>query len=235
MLKNRKKNRKAEEADKGIKEPTGREKRRNYYRDKILKSAKEVFIEKGFNSTTTDEIAERAGITKSTLYKYYPSKLALYVRMYDDTLHKLSLEMVKTSELDIQPVALVEQLFDKLFDFTCNNETFMRLYWMLDSIEFNGDLPRTLIQKVQEHTRTMFAAVVKVIKKAQREGKMANYDPLLLAHLISAINKGIFVHASKERRLELGDFTPEQFFRILKPILKEGLLATNKSKQQKKK
>lgn len=40
----------------------------------ILNASLELFVENGFKSTTMTEIAERAGITKRTLYKYYENK-----------------------------------------------------------------------------------------------------------------------------------------------------------------
>lgn len=39
--------------------------------------ATELFIEKGIEETTIDEIVERAGVAKGTFYHYYPSKAAL--------------------------------------------------------------------------------------------------------------------------------------------------------------
>ena len=40
----------------------------------ILQAAVELFSEKGYQSATTDEIAERAGVTKRTLYNHMGSK-----------------------------------------------------------------------------------------------------------------------------------------------------------------
>jgi AcrR family transcriptional regulator len=47
----------------------------------ILQAALEVFAEKGFRAATMDEIAARAGITKGTIYLYFPSKEELFVAM----------------------------------------------------------------------------------------------------------------------------------------------------------
>lgn len=47
----------------------------------ILQAAVEVFAEKGFRSATMDEIASSAGITKGTIYLYFPSKEELFVEM----------------------------------------------------------------------------------------------------------------------------------------------------------
>jgi AcrR family transcriptional regulator len=43
----------------------------------MVAAATDLFGRKGWPATTTDEIAARAGVTKRTLYKYFPSKQAL--------------------------------------------------------------------------------------------------------------------------------------------------------------
>ena len=57
-------------------------------RDQILDGARRVFLRDGFAATSTDAIAEEAGVSKRTLYAYYPSKEDLFV----DVLSKLTLE-----------------------------------------------------------------------------------------------------------------------------------------------
>ena len=49
------------------------------HKDAILEAAAQVFMERGYEKTSTAEIARRAGASKGTLYSLYPSKEALYV------------------------------------------------------------------------------------------------------------------------------------------------------------
>lgn len=44
----------------------------------IIAAAACLFAEKGFNGTTTREIAKTAGISEALLFKYFPTKQALY-------------------------------------------------------------------------------------------------------------------------------------------------------------
>ncbi|HUI30959.1 MAG TPA: TetR/AcrR family transcriptional regulator [Candidatus Acidoferrales bacterium] len=60
----------------GIHERKEREKQMR--RDLILKASEEVFFEKGLRATTLDEIAERAEVSKGTIYLYFASKEDLY-------------------------------------------------------------------------------------------------------------------------------------------------------------
>ena len=43
-------------------------------RERVLEHAREEFLSRGFSKVTLDEIASNLGISKKTLYKFYPSK-----------------------------------------------------------------------------------------------------------------------------------------------------------------
>jgi AcrR family transcriptional regulator len=47
-------------------------------REQILQGAMRIFAQKGFRGTTTREIARRLGISEALMFKYFPSKEALY-------------------------------------------------------------------------------------------------------------------------------------------------------------
>jgi len=49
-----------------------------FNRNNILDSAKQLFLEKGINQTTMDEIAKKADYSKSTIYVYFKSKDEIY-------------------------------------------------------------------------------------------------------------------------------------------------------------
>jgi TetR/AcrR family transcriptional repressor of mexJK operon len=46
-------------------------------REQILQAARALFLERGFAGTSTDALATTAGVSKETLYTYFPSKEAL--------------------------------------------------------------------------------------------------------------------------------------------------------------
>jgi AcrR family transcriptional regulator len=46
----------------------------DFRHEQLLKSAQKLFLRKGYRETTTEEIAERAGLTKGALYFHFASK-----------------------------------------------------------------------------------------------------------------------------------------------------------------
>ena len=53
-------------------------------REAIVEAVKGVFAEKGFDGTTTRELANAAGVSEALLYKHFPSKESLYAAMLGD-------------------------------------------------------------------------------------------------------------------------------------------------------
>jgi len=53
---------------------TPRQRRKEARPQELLDAALELFVEKGFAATRSEEVAALAGVSKGTLYLYYPSK-----------------------------------------------------------------------------------------------------------------------------------------------------------------
>ncbi len=58
--------------------PVPRRRRKDARPQELLQAALELFVEKGFAATRSDEVAARAGVSKGTLYRYFPSKAELF-------------------------------------------------------------------------------------------------------------------------------------------------------------
>lgn len=52
-------------------------------RDAIVAAVRGTFAEKGFEGTTTRELAEAAGVSEALLYKHFPSKESLHAAMLE--------------------------------------------------------------------------------------------------------------------------------------------------------
>lgn len=55
-----------------------RQRRKQARPQELLDAALTLFVEKGFAATRAEEVAQRAGVSKGTLYLYYPSKEELF-------------------------------------------------------------------------------------------------------------------------------------------------------------
>jgi AcrR family transcriptional regulator len=65
---------------------TARQRRKDARPSELLDAALELFVEKGFAATRAEEVAQRAGVSKGTLYLYYPSKEELFKAVISQSL-----------------------------------------------------------------------------------------------------------------------------------------------------
>jgi len=69
-----------------------RQRRKEARPQELLGAALDLFVEKGFAATKTEEVASRAGVAKGTLYLYYPSKEDLLKAVVRENLSALIAE-----------------------------------------------------------------------------------------------------------------------------------------------
>jgi AcrR family transcriptional regulator len=69
-----------------------RQRRKEARPQELLDAALALFVEKGFAATRSDEVAVRAGVSKGTLYLYYPSKEELLKAVIQQNLAQLIAE-----------------------------------------------------------------------------------------------------------------------------------------------
>jgi AcrR family transcriptional regulator len=66
--------------------PTKRERRKEARPGELLDAALALFVEKGFAATRVEEVAARAGVSKGTLFLYFPSKEELFKAVVRETI-----------------------------------------------------------------------------------------------------------------------------------------------------
>ncbi len=74
----------------------------------ILNAALEVFSEHGFAATRLDDVAQRAGVAKGTLYLYFPDKETLFERMLQSVTAPMLALLARLAEAeDVPPAAAI--------------------------------------------------------------------------------------------------------------------------------
>lgn len=58
--------------------PTSPEVRKGRKYDQVLEGARDVFMADGYEGASVDDIARAAGVSKATMYKYFPDKRILF-------------------------------------------------------------------------------------------------------------------------------------------------------------
>ena len=75
-------------------------------RERLVAAALHLFSEQGYDDTTVAEIADRAGLTKSTFFRHFPDKREV-LAAGQETLSRLLVEGISKAPPDASPLAAV--------------------------------------------------------------------------------------------------------------------------------
>jgi TetR/AcrR family transcriptional repressor of mexJK operon len=72
--------------------------------DQVIEGAKTVFLREGFEGASVDEIARDAGVSKATLYSYFPDKQHLFLAVLEtECAHQSEVEiLMHASDHDVE-------------------------------------------------------------------------------------------------------------------------------------
>jgi len=85
-------------------------------RDAILMAALDEFSAKGFASARLDDVAQRAGVAKGTIYLHFRDKEALFQELIRSTLVPLVGMLETVGEIDLPTRTIVERIVDVFVD-----------------------------------------------------------------------------------------------------------------------
>jgi len=132
-------------------------------RNSIVEAAIPVFAQKGFNGTTTKELAAAAGISEALMYKHFPSKKDLYLKIQefccedkDDDLARLEILPDSTHSLVICFYLFLKRVLD---DDTDSLRSLNRL--MLSSLLDDGEFARVFLQNTCSRWRAKMITCLK--------------------------------------------------------------------------
>ncbi|WP_203755138.1 TetR/AcrR family transcriptional regulator [Actinoplanes cyaneus] len=81
-------------------------------RERLVVAAVDLFTEQGYDATTVAQIAERAGVTKSTFFRHFPDKRELLVAG-QETLSRLLAEGIAEAPAGASPLEAVAAGLDR--------------------------------------------------------------------------------------------------------------------------
>jgi len=142
----------------------------------IIAAAAALFAQKGFNGTTTREIARTAGISEALLFRHFPTKRALYAAI-----------IAEKSQLSLL-MASIEEAADKRDD--------VRVFTLIAGFRIHRGADPTLLRLLlfsaleghglsdmffRNRHRVFYEFLAGYIARRTKEGAFRRVDPLLAA------------------------------------------------------
>ena len=149
----------------------------------ILDAALQVFGEQGLAGARIDDIADRAGISKGTIYLYFPSKDDLFREVLRDAFVGM-LDAVSTMEVTADAAADLRTFSTKFFNYlrSARFETTYRL--ILAQLHAFPELSREYASEVREPIREMIRGI---LDRGTRAGTFSDGDNLVRARMLQAL------------------------------------------------
>jgi len=203
----------------GIFERKQREKEKR--KIEIINAARKVFSNKGFNSSTMEEIATEAELSPGTLYLYFKNKEELHT--------SLSIEILKYLADEIQKVVIEEISVEEKID--SFRDVFIKVYdhdpsilinlFHLQSGETLQNLSDEVLQQIKIYSSLAHGAIINVIKEGIEQDIFIDEHPVALADVLWASYAGVVLWVDSKRLLnDQKDF--------VKPTLKTAFAVLSK-------
>ncbi len=156
-------------------------------RREIILSAMKVFIEKGIDNTSMEDLAKALGKTKSYFYFYFRSKEDLIISIFRYLKERALEEMEERLQGIEDPAERLEVWVREHFRQVRENPDFLRFVY---SFVFSSMARRMdLIRNLNKRDR-YFGLIQEIIEEGQREGKFVEGDAEAISYAIRGLIYG---------------------------------------------
>jgi len=132
----------------GLEERRNREKKGR--KNAILKAARKLFFEKGFQSITVENIAKEAELSKGAVYLYFKSKEEIYAQILMNDIDKFNNSLSNIFRNDENAAEMLKRFVEVYISFFLNDRELFRILmtFMLhtDHLNFSRELSAELIK-----------------------------------------------------------------------------------------
>lgn len=152
-----------------------RERNRRRTHDHIYESAMSLFVAKGFEDVTVDEICESAGISKATFFRYFENKFGL--------VNEFNMRIAAKIDAAIDPEEMSGAQCLRIATETMYEE-WLHSAPQMRSLAFEFIRTQTR-QTTDPVAKGMIRTLIKVVESAQRRGEFCkDLEPRLVAGMI---------------------------------------------------
>jgi AcrR family transcriptional regulator len=160
-------------------------------RVRIMECAKELFYAKGYDAVGVQEIVDRAGITKPTLYYYFGSKLGLLKTLLET---KLKESHIFSEELPEETKDIRQALYQMARRYCDFFEKDREFYMMMMSL-FYSARENEAYQAVKPYVTAIYASIVQLFDRASRQlGNMHGRQSQFAIGFIGTIHHYLMLH-----------------------------------------
>jgi TetR/AcrR family transcriptional regulator len=197
-------------------------------RQSILRAARETFFENGFHRATVDDVAERAEVSKGTVYLYFESKETILAHLLLGGLDELigELELAYAAEQPLSADERLRRLGQAYVRFFEREPQYFRLLMATDRGRFRETVTTEVYQEVLEASIEGLNWAVQAIEQGIKDSVFSRCDARQAAATLWATLNGVLDLTEHPLRRELIGVEREALFEAALKVLIRGLRAT---------
>jgi len=149
--------------------------------EKILQTAIFEFATHGYNSANINKIAEKAGISVGSIYKYFNNKRDLYLTVISLSVEKLKTVLEEIVERKVDFLSTVEEIIKAIQRHSRKNIYLTKLYNEMTT-ENNSEFVWKIVSNIEGVTAKLYASFIEEAQK--NEDARTDIDPKYFAFFL---------------------------------------------------
>lgn len=189
---------------------------REFEEIEVLDKAVELFWEKGYTATSANDLVDRLGLSRSSLYSTYGDKRTLYLRALDRYKKRNVNAMIKMVKQSDNLPETIEQIFKMVVDQDLRAKVPKGCLMVNSSVEL-GPHDQQIAKIVSDHERNVETAFEAAILKGQEKGQISK------AHSAKALARFLYNNISGLRvavKSKVGKATMNDVIKVCMSVLK---------------
>ena len=194
-------------------------------RDRILNVAIKEFADNGFQNTSIQQIAKKAGISVGSVYKYFENKETMFSMVVHEGMASLEGLLISLADSSEDILVKAEKIIRELLKYSRKNPELIKLYCQLTTSD-NSEFLNSISQRIEAVSASVYTVT---ISKAQETGDVRDdINPAFFAFLLDNIfmmlqfttacdyyKERFFIYTGKQAT-ESDDLIVEQTLKFLK-------------------
>ncbi len=153
-------------------------------KDKIIEQIEDKLFKEGFYKTTMDEVASELGMSKKTIYKFFPSKDDLVMAIAKHFMNVMKSKIVPALNTNKNAIEKLAELINILA--TASEKVSPK---RMD--EIRKYFPNLWNEIDSFRTKMMFGNITKVIDQGKNEGLFIDYPTTIIMNILVASIRNI--------------------------------------------
>lgn len=194
---------------------------------KILESAKELFLQNGYEAVSTTQVAKKAGCNQALVHYYYRTKQKLFKIIFQEEIERMFMRLKEIPQDDISIEDFVSKVIDTQLEFMKENKN--APLFLIGELRNNPEILELLPENMSQYSKEILNRMRAFIKLKQSKGELQAIDVEDL--LLDILSLNVFPIMTQSFFLKVWGMTPQEqntFLEKRKEHIKKVILASIK-------